>query len=289
MGGCEGLARQTVIDDHDCPAGRPRQVAAVKYIRSMRGESCSHMLLGEDGALYVTKFTDNPQHARLLANEWLASHLAELVGLPVAKRSVVSVSPAFVRDNPELAYCKAGVSTKYSPGLHYGSQLVGTLLPKYAAYDYLPSPLLSKVINIEDFMGALIFDRWVCNVDCRQAVFLRRRGAQEYAATFIDHGMCFSADSWDLKMAVRSGCYGNRAVYAGIKGLCVFEIWLERIERISIDSIWAGFASMPSVWYAGYSSEANALVERLAVRRECLMDTLLALRAAHPRLFPLWE
>ena len=44
-----------------------------------------------DGHLYVVKFQNNPQHLRVLANELLATRLAERVGLPVPVTEIVQV------------------------------------------------------------------------------------------------------------------------------------------------------------------------------------------------------
>ena len=47
----------------------------------MRGGAQSHLMLASDGNLYVVKFSNNPQHVRVLANELLATRLAAAVGL----------------------------------------------------------------------------------------------------------------------------------------------------------------------------------------------------------------
>ena len=57
-------------------------VRAQEFIRRMRGASQPWLVRCEDGESYVVKFQNNPQHARVLANEMLASRLARLVGLP---------------------------------------------------------------------------------------------------------------------------------------------------------------------------------------------------------------
>lgn len=48
-------------------------ISAVQHIRRMRGGSQSHLLWASDGNYYVTKFQNNPQHIRVLANEIFAS------------------------------------------------------------------------------------------------------------------------------------------------------------------------------------------------------------------------
>ena len=55
-------------------------VLAVQAIRRMRGGAQSQLMLGADGKLWVVKFQNNPQHLRVLANELIATRLAEAVG-----------------------------------------------------------------------------------------------------------------------------------------------------------------------------------------------------------------
>src|SRR3974377_315201 len=82
--------REILATRHGEPAD-VRTVRAVEFIRRMRGASPPCLLGCDDGAGYVVKFRNNPQHVRVLANEMLASRLALLVGLPVPE-------PTFVED-----------------------------------------------------------------------------------------------------------------------------------------------------------------------------------------------
>ncbi len=50
-------------------------VTAVEHLRKLRGGSQAHLLVGSDGRCYVTKFANNPQHIRVLANEMFAGSL----------------------------------------------------------------------------------------------------------------------------------------------------------------------------------------------------------------------
>ena len=64
---------------------------AVQHVKRMRGGAQSHLMRCDDGHYYVVKFRNNPQHERVLANEFLATRLAESVGLPVPAAEVVEV------------------------------------------------------------------------------------------------------------------------------------------------------------------------------------------------------
>jgi len=66
-------------------------VEAVQHVRRMRGGAQAHLMRADDGHFYVVKFQNNPQHLRVLANELLATRLAESVGLPVPITEIVTV------------------------------------------------------------------------------------------------------------------------------------------------------------------------------------------------------
>src|ERR1700759_3735574 len=81
---------------------RALAVVAVQAIRRMRGGAQSQLMLGADGNLWVVKFQNNPQHRRVLANELIASRLAELIGLTIPKTDVVEVSDWLIRNSPGM-------------------------------------------------------------------------------------------------------------------------------------------------------------------------------------------
>jgi len=49
-------------------------ISAIQHLRPLRGGAQAHLLKASDGACYVTKFQNNPQHIRVLANEMLATN-----------------------------------------------------------------------------------------------------------------------------------------------------------------------------------------------------------------------
>jgi hypothetical protein len=77
-------------------------VTAIQHVRRMRGGAQSHLMRATDGHFYVVKFQNNPQHPRVLANEMLATRLAERIGLPVASTEIVEVEAWLVAHTPEL-------------------------------------------------------------------------------------------------------------------------------------------------------------------------------------------
>ena len=77
-------------------------ITAVQAIRRMRGGAQSQLMLGVDGDLWVVKFRNNPQHPRVLPNEFISTRIAEAVGLTVPRTAAVQVSPWLVEHTPEM-------------------------------------------------------------------------------------------------------------------------------------------------------------------------------------------
>ena len=100
-------------------------VLAVQAIRRMRGGAQSQLMLGADGNLWVVKFRNNPQGERVLANEFLATRIAEAVGLTVPKTEVIEVTDWLVRHSPELVVdLGRGERQRCEAGLQFGSRFV---------------------------------------------------------------------------------------------------------------------------------------------------------------------
>jgi len=73
----------------------------------------------------VVKFQNNPQHMRVLANEFLASRLAVAAGLTAPDVELVEVSSWLVENTPELEIDLGRTRVKCRPGLQFGSRFVG--------------------------------------------------------------------------------------------------------------------------------------------------------------------
>ena len=99
-------------------------IIAVQHVRRMRGGAQGHLMRCSDGNFYVVKFRNNPQHLRVLANEMLATRLADAVGLPVPTTEVVEASDWLIEHTPELRIQLAGNTIRCEPGLQFGSRYV---------------------------------------------------------------------------------------------------------------------------------------------------------------------
>ena len=262
-------------------------VLAVQHIRRMRGGAQGQLMLGADGHPYVVKFQNNPQHRRVLANEFLASKLARAAGLTAPEVELVEVSKWLVENTGELEIDLGRTRVKCEPGLQFGSRFVGGLMPGQVV-DYLPEEQLAEVRNLGEFAGILALDKWTANANGRQAVFAKRQRERRYQAVFIDFGYCFQAGEWRFEDSPLRGVYYRNDVYREITGWESFEPWLTRLETMPAETVWAAASEVPPEWYGGDLSEMEALAEKLLARRSRIRELIEMFGKSDRKPFPKW-
>jgi hypothetical protein len=264
-------------------------VLAVQAIRRMRGGAQSQLMLGADGRLWVVKFQNNPQHLRVLANEMIATRLAQAAGLTVPATDVVEVTEWLIANTPGMHVELArGPVQRYTAGLQFGSQFIGGLMPGQVV-DYLPEQQLDEVRNVAEFAGMLALDKWTGNCNGRQAVFDRRPRERKYRATFIDQGFCFNAGEWTFPDSPLRGVYARNRVYAGVTGWSSFEPWLSRIETMEAETLWDIADMVPPEWYGGDMTQIERLLEQMLRRRGRVRELIASFRDSNREPFPMWE
>ncbi len=261
---------------------------AVQAIRRMRGGAQSQLMLGADGKLWVVKFQNNPQDVRVLANELIATRLAEAVGLTVPVTDVIEVTDWLVANTPDMVVELArGQRQRYAAGLQFGSRFVGGLMPGQVV-DYLPESQLDEVRNLAEFAGMLCIDKWAGNCNGRQAVFERRPRERKYRATFIDQGFCFNAGAWTFPDAPLRGVYQRNKVYARVTGWESFEPWLSRVEAMEAGVLWGIAEAVPPEWYGGDTTVLERLMEQMLRRRGRVRELIAGFRDSDREPFPMW-
>jgi hypothetical protein len=262
---------------------------AVQQVRRLRGGSQAQLLRASDGAYWVTKSVQNPQHVRVLANELFATRLGQVLGLPVPQVEPFEVSQWLIEHTNDLRIELAGTNVPWKTGMHLGSLYVDDPANSQV-FDYLPESLLDRVRNLSDFARVLVLDRWACNCDGRQAVFSRRgKRARVYLATFIDQGYCFNAGEWSFPDSPLRGVNARNCVYKDVTGWESFEPTLTRAEQIDIEAIWRIASSIPEEWYESDHAGLNRLVEMLYRRRGMIRDLIAAFRLSTREPFPNWS
>ena len=286
-----------------------RMKLAIEHVRRMRGGAQAHLMQCDDGGYYIVKFQNNPQHLRILGNEMLATRLAARLGLCVPQVEVVEVRPELIAYTADLVM-QLGMGRKpCSAGKQFGSQFPGHPA-RMTVHDFLPDEQLRAVRNLSDFLGVLVFDKWTCNTNGRQAIFFREPddaavfspGASPgavpyktpyvapYVAMMIDFGFCFNAGEWDFPDAPLRGLYARHRVYQGVAGMDAFEPWLDRLEKRMTEQVLGEEAGhIPPEWYADDWSALEQLIERLCARRKRVRELILSARNSGRVPFPNWK
>ena len=263
-------------------------ISAIQHLRPLRGGAQAHLLRASDEACYVTKFQNNPQHIRVLANEMLATNLGLALGLPMPRMAVIEVSDWLIEHTEDLRISLGGAKITCRSGKQLGSLYMGCESPAMT-FDYLPRELLQKVVNICDFARVLVLDKWTCNSDGRQAIFYRKKlRSHKHHATFIDQGYCFNASEWSFPDYPLRGVYANNCVYDGVAGWEAFEPALSRAEQLDAHTIWRCTADIPEEWYEGDRDGLNRLVEALHRRRGAIRNLISEFRRSTRNPFPNW-
>lgn len=260
-------------------------VHARRYIRKLRGGAQAHLLEADDGRYYVVKFRNNPQHRRILVNEWIAGTMLRYLGLSCPDIRVVQLDAAFIESNPEVYIQLGGSHVAVEIGWHFGSQYPGDPAT-VMVYDFVPDTLLEKVANLNEFAGVLAFDKWAGNADARQAIFLRARlreyvpsAAQHplrmgFVGLMVDHGYIFNGPHWEFADAAVAGLYFRPVVYDSIRGYDDFQPWLDRVLSFPEEEADRAMREVPPEWLEGDEAALYPLMERLMNRRRRVADLL---------------
>jgi len=256
-------------------------IKAVAHISHLRGGSQARIMSCDDRKKYVVKFQGNPQCTRVLANDYLASRLARMIGLSVPEPVIILVDEETILEQ-QISFTLAGRAVAARPGLQFGSVLVtGQVL------DWLPGTMLGRVRNLREFAGLLAFDKWTGNADGRQVVFHKEARQRKYNASFIDFGYCFNAGEWSFPDAPLRGVFGLNDVYERIESWNDFDPWLSRIEMFPARQLQGVADEIPCEWY-GERAELQRLLNRLLERRSIVRQLIEGFRNSSRNPFPNW-
>jgi hypothetical protein len=262
---------------------------AIEQIRRMRGGAQSHLMRCSNEEYYVVKFQNNPQGARILANELLGTRLAARLGLPTPQVAIIEVRGDLIENTEDLVMQLGRGNSRCRPGLQFGSRYPGHPA-RTAVYDFLPDDQLREVMNLTDFCGMLAFDKWTCNTNGRQAIFFRAEGESRYQAQMIDQGFCFNAGEWNFPDAPLRGLYFRHRVYESVRGLEAFEQWLTRIEtKITPMILEEIMSEIPPDWYEGEREALEKMIEHLLRRQTLVRELIVSAWRSSAQPFPHWK
>jgi hypothetical protein len=263
---------------------------AVQHIRRMRGGSQAHLLRASDGAYFVTKFKNNPQSTKVLANEMFGTQMGLWLGLPMPRVETIEVSDWLIENTPELRIQLGSTEVPCSSGLQLGSRYPGDPANEpLEIFDYLPESFMEKMRRPLDFARILVLDKWLANADGRQAIFTRKRRERSFQAIFIDQGYFFNAGEWTFPDTALRGVYARNCVYKGVTGWDSFEPALTKAEEADIIDIWRCAERIPPEWYEYDREGLERIVETVYHRRGNIRSLIEAFRASSRDPFPNWK
>jgi hypothetical protein len=265
-----------------------RMLLAVEQVKRMRGGAQAQLMRCSNGGYYVVKFQNNPQGRRILANELLGTRLARRIGLPSPEPEVIEVREDLIAHTDELVIRLGRGRALCSAGKQFGSRYPGEPA-KTVVYDFLPDEQLREVANLGDFCGVLVFDKWTCNTNGRQAIFFRDRDEERYRAQMIDHGFCFNACEWNFPDAPLRGLYARHRVYEQVRGEDAFEPWIARVERISESDLDSDHNAIPPEWFEGDFDAIERMLAQLVRRKKLVRELVVSAWKSIAQPFPNWR
>lgn len=275
-------------------------IRARNLIRKMRGGAQAHLIEAEDGGFYVVKFTNNPQHRRILINEWVACVFLRYLQVHVPETAVIELTSDFITSHSDLYISIGSNRQAVAPGFHFGSRMA-VHPERVAVFDFLPDKLLCKVENRGDFLGALVFDKWVANSDSRQAVFFRARARSwtplkgeapariGFFAQMIDHGFAFNGPHWRFQDSPIQGLYFRTSVYDEVRSLDSFQPWLDMVTNFPIEVIDSAWKEIPRAWLDGDEQALEQMFELLLKRRSQIVILIDDMHRQRSGAFPNWR
>jgi hypothetical protein len=273
-------------------------IRARQLIRRMRGGAQAHLIEADDGHCYVVKFKNNPQHRRILVNEWIATAFLRYLEISAPGAAIVEIDEAFAQSNPDASIQLGSRRVPPAPGWHYGSRFPGDPA-RIAVFDFLPDVLLSKVVNVSDFAGVFVFDKWTGNSDARQSIYYRAKltpahpGEEPragFVAWMIDHGYTFDGPHWTFVDSPLQGMYFRPKVYEQVYGWSDFEPWLDRVTHFPEEVVDAAVRQIPTEWLDEDDEvQLHTLLDRLMARRSRIAGLIEDARSSRPDRFPNWK
>ena len=278
----------------------PMPVNASRLIRKMRGGAQAHLIECDDGHFYVVKFRNNPQHPRILVNEWIAAVFLRYLQIATPETAIVNVPADFLAANPDIYIQLGSRRIAIEPGWHFGSRYPGDP-SKIMVYDFVPDLLLEKVVNLNEFLGVLVFDKWIGNADARQSIFFRAR-LQEwrpdsgdhplrvgFVAHMMDHGYVFDGPHWTFPDSPLQGLYFRPEVYRKVTSWNDFQPWLDRIVHFPEEVVDEAQKQLPPEWLTGDESALEAVLLKLMTRRKRVPDLVRESQRGRINPFPNWK
>ena len=168
-------------------------------VRPLWGGSQSKLVRCSNGQHYILKLNGSAQGPNVLANEWIGSRIAAALDVPIPQFVIIKVSSKTLHEFPQLAFDSSVIHQGVlQPGLHFGSQMLGSLSGLTRPTDYISRKHVCTASNPHDFVAVRILDIWADTRDRRETIWLKNTQSLDSTAYFIDHGHMFAGPKWEF-------------------------------------------------------------------------------------------
>ena len=251
-----------------CPNLQDRAPVATVHVKKLNGASQSSLVATGDGTLYAVKFLEFVGQLGLV-NEVVGSELMAGMGLPVPQWKPILLTEDFIRRHPKMWYRDTPESKGFRPegGLAFGAR-VTVSKGRNQTYEILPSSWAERIVNRDDFVGALLFDLWANNCDRRQCVFLTDDHGKTLRALFVDNDQLFGGRFANENTCPRRTIVRNPEIYRGTWNEESVSRWRKKIDQIDDALIDRVLAGIPVEWAA--QSAIKFVATELRLRRRKL-------------------
>jgi hypothetical protein len=229
----------------------------------MRGGAQSLLVRDHVGNAYVAKCVGNPQGTRTLINEWIVSRLLKRLRISTPAVHALSIDRG-IPGCHLLEFEMGNRKVPIAPGIHLGSACPVDPERK-AIFDFLPRRLLHSVANLPDLLLSFAFDKWVNQMDTRQAIFIRERATShnvKFRTYLIDHGLSFGGSRWEISDATLGGLHSDRSIYNHPMFELECNAAVERIQQLP-EEVFSIEQEIPPEWLEG--EDSNDLIRLLDI------------------------
>ncbi len=237
------------------------------------------MAVGTTDGDFVVKVANNPAGPRVLANDWVGTRLAGIIGVPTPEPMIVEVPPGLVMELRPGLVAAAGPAfgSRFEDGNAWGGEAS-----------------TRGVANADVFSRLVVLDTWILNVDrysvdesgrVRRNVdnlFLSTRDAPKgkFILKALDHGHCLGGPSAsaaflrkidNIKLDRHYGLFPEFPA----PDLRIVEETLSTIVGLPRSALAEILAELPPEWGFGGRENVEAVVRFLVDRGEFLHHELV--------------
>ena len=238
-----------------------------RFVRSVPSSTGVAIVITDAGEGYL-KAIGNPEGEHTLACEWVATHLARLLGLPTFDFSLIKVTDIDEIRLPNGDIAKPGLAfiTRSEKGETWGGK----------------ARELKRLVNMSDISRLVVFDTWTRNCDrycsppkkrCNRGnVFLSREAPPgKLLLRAMDHTHCFTCGG-ELTRRIsaidrvqESLVYGLFPEFRKFLKVDAVQAAADTLQIIPHDEVEGIVQSIPPDWQV--SSQARAALKDFVIRR----------------------